>query len=85
LVVVTGRLLAKLSGAPARLPVGEAAWGDTRVGVPGLAAGTAFVDVLTGERVAAQGDGLAVRDLLAAFPAAVLLAEARPAPLVDSP
>jgi len=75
LVVVAGRLFARLAGVPGRLPLGEAAWGDTRVAVPGLAPGVAFTDVLTGGRVAAEDASLPVARVLSGFPAAVLLAE----------
>ena len=37
---------AKLLGVTGRAPLGDAAWGDTRIDVPGTADGATFVNVL---------------------------------------
>jgi (1->4)-alpha-D-glucan 1-alpha-D-glucosylmutase len=73
LVVVSGRLFAGLAGAP-RLPLGEAAWGDTQVEFRRTRAAPAYVNVLTGERVSVSGGVLPLATALAAFPVAVLVA-----------
>jgi len=71
LVVVAGRLYAKMLGAAGKLPLG-AAWEDTLVALPpGVAA---LENVLTGERLE-TGDGqLPLARACARFPVAALLA-----------
>ncbi len=74
LVVVAGRFFLRLAADAGGLPLGEAAWGGTRVALPGLAEGTSLVDALTGERHAVEAGGLRLARSLAWLPAAVLLA-----------
>ncbi len=74
IIVICGRLIAKLLGAPGKLPLGEAAWGDTQVEVPGIADGATLVNLLTGERLTVSGGAIRLARALASFPAAVLLA-----------
>jgi len=71
LVVIAGRLYAKLLGAAGGLPLGEA-WGDTAVALPpGV---TALENVLTGERLQATDGQLPLASACARFPVAALLA-----------
>ncbi len=76
-VVVVPRLVTRLAGPAAPLPLGEAVWGDTAVGLPpGL--GGALVDAFTGAAVRGGAGGeatLAVAEALARFPVAVLVQE----------
>jgi len=75
-IVVAPRLTARLTGNGARLPLGTEAWADTQVLLPPEIAGAADVDVFTGAElrsVAREGGStLAVADLLAEFPVALL-------------
>jgi hypothetical protein len=59
----------------------DAAWGDTAIELPDDAP-TALVDVLTGRRVTAAGDGrrLEAAALLDILPVAVLVPDPRAAP-----
>ncbi|HET7094208.1 MAG TPA: hypothetical protein VFI22_12030, partial [Thermomicrobiales bacterium] len=75
IVVAVPRLVARLVRPPdAR--VGEAAWGDDTLLVPDAGAGVRYRDRFTGELVTARSgpDGavLALADIFAAFPAALL-------------
>ena len=70
-VIVVPRLTAGLPGAPSALPLGAAAWGDTRVTLPALPGG--FRDAFTGQEHAAGAGGVAVASLLARFPVALLV------------
>jgi 4-alpha-glucanotransferase/(1->4)-alpha-D-glucan 1-alpha-D-glucosylmutase len=74
LLVVAGRLYAKMLGAEAgRLPVGEA-WGDTAVRLP---KGVVRVEsVLGGEAIAPASGSLSLQQACARFPVAALLAPA---------
>jgi (1->4)-alpha-D-glucan 1-alpha-D-glucosylmutase len=74
LLVVAGRLYAKMLGAEAgRLPVGEA-WGDTAVRLP---KGVVRVEsVLGGEAIAPACGSLSLQQACARFPVAALLAPA---------
>ncbi|MDP3908799.1 MAG: hypothetical protein Q8Q14_00255, partial [Gemmatimonadales bacterium] len=75
-IVVVPRLTARLTGNGARLPLGPSVWADTHVLVPERIAAGVYVDAFSGaehrsvphEAVAA----LAVADLLAHFPVALL-------------
>jgi (1->4)-alpha-D-glucan 1-alpha-D-glucosylmutase len=75
-IVVVPRLTARLTGNGARPPLGAAVWADTHVLLPELLAAGAYVDVFTGATTpGAPGETrrtLAVADLLATFPVAVL-------------
>jgi (1->4)-alpha-D-glucan 1-alpha-D-glucosylmutase len=70
-VVVAGRLYAKMLGAAGKLPLGEA-WEDTSVALPQNLA--AFENVLTGERIEAVGGTVRLAALCARFPLAALRA-----------
>lgn len=76
-VTVVPRLLARRGGDD--LPLGRGYWGDTWLEVP-YAPGTTLRNVLTGERVTASPmesrTGLAVGDVLASLPIALLEREA---------
>jgi len=74
LVVVAGRLFARLMGEPGRLPLGAAAWGDTVLEAGALADGQALHNILTGETVEVTRTGISLARVLASFPAAALLA-----------
>jgi (1->4)-alpha-D-glucan 1-alpha-D-glucosylmutase len=73
LVTIAGRLFARLSGEPGRLPLGFEAWGDTVVGAGALAEGTRLVHALTGETVVVRGGAIALAEAFGSFPAAALL------------
>jgi len=64
LVVVAGRLYAKMLGAAGKLPLGEA-WEDTTVVLPPGA--TALENVLTGERLEALQGSVPLRKVCARF------------------
>jgi (1->4)-alpha-D-glucan 1-alpha-D-glucosylmutase len=71
LVVVAGRLYAKMLGTAGTLPLGEA-WEDTAVALPrGVGA---LENVFTGERLDADGGTLPLARACARFPVAALLA-----------
>jgi (1->4)-alpha-D-glucan 1-alpha-D-glucosylmutase len=75
LVVVAGRLFARLNPSPAAPPLGEAAWGDTQVdlsGLPGLAQAR-LVDAVSGRTLELEGTGLRLAEAFLHFPAAALL------------
>ncbi len=69
LVVAVPRLTTQLVGLSADAPLGTA-WGDTTLALSG---GGMWRDAFTGETVAAQGGALALADLLATFPFAILI------------
>jgi (1->4)-alpha-D-glucan 1-alpha-D-glucosylmutase len=74
LIVIAGRLFARMLGLPGRLPLGEAAWGDTGIAAGALADGTALVNVLTGETLAVSGGRIRLAEAFSSFPGAALLA-----------
>ena len=77
LVVIAARLFSGLGAAdegaatPHALPLG-AVWEDTIVPVPGMADGTVFENVLTGETLVLQGGAIRLSAALAHFPGAAL-------------
>ncbi|MEO8158615.1 MAG: malto-oligosyltrehalose synthase [Betaproteobacteria bacterium] len=73
LIVLAGRLFAKLLGEPQRLPLGNEVWADTAVTVPGLDEGAQFTNVLTGERITPRGGPIGMAQAFANFPAAALI------------
>ncbi|HYC35866.1 MAG TPA: malto-oligosyltrehalose synthase [Usitatibacter sp.] len=73
LVTLAPRLIAGLGIRPRDLPCGEAVWSDTRIELGFLKEGTALVDVLSGREVRASRGGLALAEVLATFPVAVLV------------
>jgi (1->4)-alpha-D-glucan 1-alpha-D-glucosylmutase len=72
-LTVVPRLLARRGGESA--PLGPEYWQDTGLVVP-ADLGARFVNVLTGERQQARGDTLALGDIFAHFPVALLASEA---------
>ncbi|HTN28794.1 MAG TPA: malto-oligosyltrehalose synthase, partial [Burkholderiales bacterium] len=73
LVVIAGRLFAKLLQRPHRLPLGNEAWGDTRIESE-FASGAALTNLLTGETVQVTDGGIRIASAFATFPGAALLA-----------
>ncbi|MBI3455418.1 MAG: malto-oligosyltrehalose synthase [Candidatus Rokubacteria bacterium] len=82
-LVVVPRLLGRLTGKGARLPLGRDVWGDTSVALPGEIPGGAYTHVFTGAAVRTgvrEGTvALPVGEALAEFPVALLEA-GEPAP-----
>jgi (1->4)-alpha-D-glucan 1-alpha-D-glucosylmutase len=76
LVVIAGRLFAKLLGEPGRLPLGAETWSDTAVAAGELGEGARLVNVLTGEALTVRDGAIALAQSFASFPAAALLFEA---------
>ena len=72
LVVIAGRLFAKLMQQPDRLPLGAAVWGDTRIEIE-FAPGKTLTNLLTGEGVEVADDGIRLSTAFATFPGAALL------------
>ena len=74
LVVIAGRLYARLVGDPGSLPVGAHVWHDTHVEDTGLAEGTRLENLLTGETVTVRDGRIELAHAFASFPGAALLA-----------
>jgi len=72
LIVIAGRLFARLAPEPGDLPLGEGAWGDTSVDASVIPADAQLQDVFTGRNVAVAGGRLWMRDAFADFPAVLL-------------
>lgn len=72
LVVIAGRLFARLGGQSGRAPLGEAAWSDTSVAI-GLPDGTPLKSVLTGETLTVRNGRIWVSEAFARLPVAALL------------
>ncbi len=70
-IVVAGRLFASLGLQPGVLPIGDAAWADTTIGIDFVAPGTVMRNVLTGETLVAQDSRLPVARACANFPCAL--------------
>lgn len=82
IVVVTPRLLAKRLGEPAASPLGESAWGDATLNLPGGITARRFRNLFTDEVLTiAEGEApqLALAEVFKSFPVALLVAEAAPA------
>jgi (1->4)-alpha-D-glucan 1-alpha-D-glucosylmutase len=71
-VVVCPRLVAGLTGATDRPPVGAAVWQDTSLSLPAELAGASFRNLLTAAPIEPDTRGLALATLLADFPVALL-------------
>jgi (1->4)-alpha-D-glucan 1-alpha-D-glucosylmutase len=71
-VVVVGRWFASLLANQPQAPVGAATWGDTRVELPALAAGSVLRNLLTGETVAVEAGAVRLAALFETLPFAVL-------------
>ena len=78
LIVIAGRLFARLLGEPGRLPLDVAVWHDTHVAAAELAEGTLLQNLLTGETVAVRDGRIALAHAFASFPAAALFVSSRP-------
>jgi len=74
LVVIAGRLYARLMGDPGSLPLGAAVWHDTHLEPAGLAEGTRLENLLTGETVTVRDGRIELAHAFASFPGAALLA-----------
>ncbi|HEX5476629.1 MAG TPA: malto-oligosyltrehalose synthase, partial [Burkholderiales bacterium] len=72
LVAIAPRLFAGLMEGGDYAPLGERAWGEARLALPGPAG--EFENLLTGERHPAREEGLRLSAVLASFPVALLLA-----------
>jgi (1->4)-alpha-D-glucan 1-alpha-D-glucosylmutase len=79
-VTVVPRLLTGLAPDSGSLPLGRGVWQDTRLLLPGVDSRARFRNVFTGERLAVDEQnaacGLAVADVFACFPTALLVSEA---------
>ena len=73
LVVICGRLFARLLGEAGKLPLGADAWAGTRVAAGGLPDGTRLANVLTGETLEVEDGSIALARACASFPVAALL------------
>ncbi len=74
LVVIAGRLFAKLGMPAEQLPLGNAAWADTEVALPRWAEGARLVNRLSGETLTVAGGALRMADVFATVPGAALVA-----------
>jgi (1->4)-alpha-D-glucan 1-alpha-D-glucosylmutase len=73
LVTVVPRLMDGLGIGPGALPSGAAVWGDTRIELPFLDEGDTLRNALTGEVLRVSGGGIAVAQMLARLPLAVVV------------
>ncbi|MBN2508282.1 MAG: malto-oligosyltrehalose synthase [Verrucomicrobia bacterium] len=82
-LAVVPRLVLGLAAGREGMPLGEAAWGETRLILPRTQTGGVFRNVFTGERLCAGGDGanvsLRLGEVLGRFPIALLERLERPA------
>jgi maltooligosyltrehalose synthase len=72
IVVVVPRLIAPLLRDRAQPCPAPTSWGDTRIELPADFAGRELVDQLTGQPVRASSGSLAIADVLADLPVALL-------------
>lgn len=73
-LVVVPRLTAALAGEGVTAPIGVDVWRDTVIEIPPTLAGRKWKCGLSGETLKAEGHSLLVGELLADFPAALLVA-----------
>jgi (1->4)-alpha-D-glucan 1-alpha-D-glucosylmutase len=71
-ITVVPRLMIGLGIQPGALPCGQVVWGDTRIELPFLPEGDMVRDALSGAALTVTSGGLAIADLLARVPVAVL-------------
>lgn len=73
-VVLVGRLFARLGGESGRLPLGEAAWGDTSIDLSELSlpASARFLDAVTGRTLEVREGRLKMSEVWRDFPGAAL-------------
>lgn len=77
-IVVAPRLVASFSADGLAPPIGRESWGDTVVELPPALRGRSWKCLLTGETLATDDSAtLPVGDLLASFPAALLVSSAK--------
>jgi len=76
-IAVAGRLFLQLVGEHGHLPIGPDVWQDTAIGLPAADAAASFVNVLTGETVAAPDGRLGVGRAFGDFPGALLVDRGR--------
>jgi (1->4)-alpha-D-glucan 1-alpha-D-glucosylmutase len=74
LVVVAGRLYARLLGEPGTAPLGDAVWADTAVALD-LPDGTQLNNALTGESLVVERGRISVGSAFARLPAAALIGQ----------
>jgi (1->4)-alpha-D-glucan 1-alpha-D-glucosylmutase len=72
-IAVAGRLFLQLVGEHGRLPIGPEVWQDTAIELPATDSAASFVNVLTGETVAAPDGRLGVGRAFGDFPGALLV------------
>lgn len=75
LVVVVPRLMVGLCGGKERMPLGETIWRDTHLGLPDALGGARLSNVLTSESIEVTAGTLALADVFARLPVAVLVHE----------
>lgn len=73
LLVVAGRLFARLGAPIGALPVGAGVWSETRVAVPDRPAGQRLLNVLSGEIVTVADGGIRLAEAFARIPAAAFV------------
>jgi (1->4)-alpha-D-glucan 1-alpha-D-glucosylmutase len=71
-ITVVPRLMVGLGIEPGALPCGPEVWGDTRIDLPFLAEGDVVRDALSGATLTVTAGGLAIGEVLARAPVAVL-------------
>lgn len=75
-IVVAPRFFTRLTGGAEVVPLGAAAWGDTRIIIPFEGSTTCYRNIFTDEMVRAQSDGnttfLSLANVLETFPVALL-------------
>jgi (1->4)-alpha-D-glucan 1-alpha-D-glucosylmutase len=78
LLTVAPRLTRRLLADGQTWPLGESSWGDTKLVLPAGDGRDEWTDLFTGRTITAHGGGpdqkeVAIKDVLAAFPVAVLV------------
>jgi (1->4)-alpha-D-glucan 1-alpha-D-glucosylmutase len=73
LVTVAPRLIAGLGVRPGNTPCDAKLWGEARIELPFVEEGATLRDAFTGRELRIEKGGLAVADVLAHFPVAVLV------------
>ena len=76
LVVIAGRLFARLLGRPGRLPMGRQVWEDTAVELASSTGALRAENILTGEVLDIEDGRIALVDAFAHVPGAALLIQA---------
>jgi len=71
-ITVAPRLLASCGIEPGTLPCGDAVWTDTRIELPFVDEGAELTDAISGATLTVRNGGLALGEILATSPVAVL-------------